>query len=628
MTDTPGSDSYRRMYIKRVRKSNRNSKKCYEYLHLVENVRTENGPRQRLIMNLGSMNVAPEKYKELANCIDGMLTGQQELFSTDPNIEKLARKTADKIRDKSGAEKDSSMTACPPATAEFLYQNIDVASIQASQIRSLGAEYVCHCIWNELKINDLLLSKGISKHVLPLMEALVIGRLISPGSEVHTYSWAEERSALYELTGAALHPSLNSLYRAGDRLFDCKDALECHLSVRERDIFDLPERLCLFDLTNTYFEGQEDANPKAQRGHSKEKRTDCKLLTLALVVDEDGFPKYSRLYPGNQAECQTLSQIIESLAELRPNLAKDRTVIIDAGIATAENVMFLKESGFHYIVVQRGKGDFTADETAAMQTIRQTGQCELEIKRHQEGNEALLLCRSAGRVEKDRGIRSRQEKLFLERLNYYQEGLDKKGHTKLYSKVLEMIGRLRQKYPRASKLYEVYVQADEVIGKKAKAKTIVWKKRDCYDSERKFEGCYVLRTDRTDLNDQQIWETYVMLTRIESAFRSLKSSLGLRPNFHQNEGRADTHMFISVLAYHILHTIEYRLRLSDDHRSWKTIRDILSTHQRLTVEYNVKEREHVRHSHIRLCSNAEPEHRQIYKRLNLKEIPLPRKTQP
>jgi transposase len=172
------------------------------------------------------------------------------------------------------------------------------------------------------------------------------------------------------------------------------------------------------------------------------------------------------------------------------------------------------------------------------------------------------------------------------------------------------------------------VQADEVTGKKAKAKTIVWKKRDCYDSERKFEGCYVLRTDRTDLNDQQIWETYVMLTRIESAFRSLKSSLGLRPNFHQNEGRADTHMFISVLAYYILHTIEYRLRLSDDHRSWKTIRDILSTHQRLTVEYNVKEREHVRHSHIRLCSNAEPEHRQIYKRLNLKEIPLPRKTQP
>jgi transposase len=457
------------------------------------------------------------------------------------------------------------------------------------------------------------------------MEALVIGRLVSPGSEVHTYHWAEQRSALYELTGEPLHSSLNSLYRAGDRLFDCKDALENHLSSHERDLFDLPERLFLFDLTNTYFEGEQAANGKAKRGHSKEKRTDCKLLTLALVVDEDGFPKYSRLYPGNQAECQTLAEIIQSLVELRPNLAKDKTVVIDAGIATQENVAFLKEQGFHYIVVQRGKADFTPDETDSMQAIRETQQYKLEVKRHQDSNEAFILCRSAGRVEKDQGIRSRQERLFLERLQYYQDGLGKKGHTKIYAKVMEMIGRLREKYPRASKLYEVNVQADETPGKKAKVKTIAWEKRGCYDAERKFEGCYVLRTDRIDLNDRQIWETYVMLTRVESAFRSLKSSLGLRPNFHQIEERADAHLFISVLAYHILHTIEYRLRLNGDHRSWKTIRNILSTHQRLSVEYDVKEQNHIRHGYVRLCSNAELEHRQIYEHLNLKEVPLQRK---
>jgi transposase len=152
----------------------------------------------------------------------------------------------------------------------------------------------------------------------------------------------------------------------------------------------------------------------------------------------------------------------------------------------------------------------------------------------------------------------------------------------------------------------------------------VWSKRESYDSERRFEGCYVLRTDRTDLDDMQIWQTYVMLTRVESAFRSLKSSLGLRPNFHQNEERADTHLFISVLAYHILHTIEHKLRLGGDHRSWATIRDMLSTHQRLTVEYNVKEQDQVVRSHLRLCSRAEPEHRLIYQRLNLNDTPLPR----
>lgn len=606
------------MYIKRVQKSHRGSKKTYTYLHLVENVRTENGPRQRLILNLGSVDVPPEQYKELANCIEAMLTGQQQLFSTDRGIEKLARGAADKIRAKQAGEQMAE-------AAEAVYQSVDVASIEAGQVRSLGAEYVCHSIWRELQIGELLIGQGVSAHVLPLMEALVIGRLVDPGSEVHTWDWAVHRSALYELTGQPLRPSLNSLYRAGDRLFECKDALEAHLAARERDLFDLPERICLFDLTNTYFEGQAAANGKAQRGHSKEKRTDCKLLTLALVVDELGFAKYSRLYPGNQVECRSLAEIIESLVALRPNLARDRTVVIDAGIATEQNVAWLKANGFHYIVVQRGKGDFTVDDTEAMHVIRDTDGCKLEVKRSDKDGESLLLCRSSGRVEKDRGIRGRQERLFVERLQYYHDGLGKKGHTKLYPKVVEMIGRLREKYPRASKLYDVQVLADESPGAKVLAKAIVWTKREGYDIERRFEGCYVLRTDRTELGDTQIWQTYVMLTRVESAFRSLKSSLGLRPNFHQNEERADAHLFISVLAYHLLHTIEHKLRLCGDHRSWATIGDILSTHQRLTVEYNVKEQDQVVRSHLRLCSSAEPEHRLIYQRLNLKETPLPRK---
>ena len=603
------------MYIKRVRKSNPKSKKTYEYLHLVENVRTENGPRQRLILNLGRLKLEPEQYKALANCIEAMLTGQQQLFSASRHIEKLACTAAEKIRSKQAVDQGVDRAA--------IYEQIDVGSMQASQLRSLGAEYLCQCIWNELKINELLASEGLSEHVLPLMQALVIGRLVSPGSEVHTYHWAEQRSALYELTGAPLRASLNSLYRAGDRLFDCKDALETHLAEREKELFDLPERICLFDLTNTYFEGQAAGNAKARHGRSKEKRSDCKLLTLALVVDEQGFAKYSRLYPGNQAECHSLAEIIESLVALRPNLAKDRTVIIDAGIATEENIGFLKANGFHYIVVARGKADFLPDDTKAMHVIRENESYRLEVKRHQSQNEVLLLCRSTGRIGKDQGIRGRQEKLFLERLHYYHEGLSKKGHTKGYPKVLEMIGRLREKYPRASMLYEVDVQLDQTSGTRAKA--ILWKKRPQYETQCTFEGCYVLRTDRTELTDPQIWETYMMLSRVESAFRSLKSSLGLRPNFHQIEARADAHLFISVLAYHLLHTIEYKLRQCGDHRSWASIREILSTHQRLTIEYHVKEQNQTQRRHLRLCSQAEPEHRQIYQRLNLKEVALPRK---
>ena len=221
-----------------------------------------------------------------------------------------------------------------------------------------------------------------------------------PGQRGAHLALGGKLSALYELTGSPLRPSLSSLYRAGDRLLEHKEALEAHLAAREKDLFDLSERLCLFDLTNTYVEGQAENNPKAKRGHSKEKRSDCKLLTLALVVDEQGFAKYSQLFPGNQAECRTLPEIVTSLVASRPLLARDRTVIIDAGIATKENIEFLKNNAFHYIVVQRGKGDFTPDDTVTMQVIHRDEHHVLEVKRHCLEQEALLLCRSEARTGK------------------------------------------------------------------------------------------------------------------------------------------------------------------------------------------------------------------------------------
>ena len=614
------------MYIKRVRKSNRNSEKVYEYLHLVETIRTPKGPRQRLILNLGVLDVPQEQFKELANAIEALLYGQLQLFDADIHIEKIARNAADTIRSRQAEEQSLQPSGTNPDAHIPDYQQVDVASVSVSEVRSLGPEYVCHSIWNELNINTLLMEEGISPHILPLMEALVVGRLVSPGSEVHTWKWMQERSALHELTGPALRPSLSSLYRAGDRLFSHKDALERHLGKCEKEMFDLPERICLLDLTNTYFEGQAEANAKAKRGRSKEKRSDCKLLTLALVVDEHGFIKYSQLYPGNQSECQTLETILDSMVALRPGLAKDKTVVIDAGIATEDNVTMLKARGFHYIVVKRGKSGFTPEDIQDMEPVREKEGYAVEVLRRQEGDEALLLCRSTGRTGKDQGIRSRQEALFLERLQYIHDGLGRKGHTKRYAKVLEMVGRLREKYPRASKLYDVRVEADATEAKEQQiARAIIWEKRSGYSTEMSFEGCYVLRTDRTELTDAEIWETYTMLTRVENAFRSLKSALGLRPNFHQNEDRADAHMFISVLAYHILHVIEHRLRLAGDHRTFATIRDILSTHQRMTIEYTVNDKDKPRHCHLRLCSNPEPEHRLIYQRLNLKDLPLQRK---
>ena len=616
----------RPMYIKKVKKSNKNSTTVYEYLHLVENIRTQKGPRQRLILNLGSLDIPAEQYKELANCIESMLTGQKELFSSDPAIETLAAKASNEIRSKQADEaKKKTEDTAKPQQAEPIYENVDIQSLQASELRSLGPEYACHSIWNELKFDDVLLLSGVSKHVLPLMEALVIGRLTSPGSERHTHKWIENQSAIFELTGKPVKYSLSSLYRAGTTLFDCKNSLETHLATREKELFSLTERMCFFDLTNTYFEGRMTENPKAKRGRSKEKRSDCKLLTLALVIDEQGFPKYSKLYPGNQGESKTLKEIIESLVKTNPMLASNRTVIMDAGIANAANIEYLKEKNFHYIVVNKGKKDFSTEDTDQMEAIKKTDTYTLEVKRREKDGEALLLCHSTAREEKDFGIRNRQEIIFIERLNYFLDGLSKKGRTKSYPKVIEIIGRLREKYPKASKLYDIEVVPETGSPKNIKTKTILWEKRDQYKDINKFDGCYVLKTDRLDLSDKEIWETYIMLTRIESAFRSMKSHLGLRPIFHQNETSADAHIFICVLAYHILHTIEYKLRQHGEKRSWASIRQSLSTHQRLTIEYNMKKQNKILRQHMRVCSLPEPDHKNIYRMLGLNEEPLPKK---
>lgn len=611
------------MYIKKVTKRNKDSDTVYEYLHLVENVRTPMGPRQRLILNLGSPDISSEQHKELANCIEGILQGQPELFSPDPKIEKLAKQAVQRI-----FSKTSEIT---PEDQSPEYAQVDVTSFDSSEIRTIGPEHVCHSIWKEFQLTDKLLELGVSLHVIPTIEMLVVGRLVSPGSERHTFAWACQNSAIFELSHSPLKPSLSALYRAGDLLFRHKDALEAHLSRRERDLFALPEKIFFFDLTNTYFEGEMRNNSKAKHGRSKEKRSDCKLLTLALIIDSDGFAKYSQVFDGNQYEGKTLGTMIESLEKSRPDLAKDRTVVMDAGIATADNLAYLQRRNWQYIVVNRGNDPFELDDLPKMTVIRRDrqGEIQVEVVRRQEPSETLLLCRSKGRRDKENSMRSRQEKLFLERLEYYQKGLSEKNHTKKYAKILEMIGRLREKYPSASKLYDVEVTPTETKkGEPLQAKNITWNKRPGKDQEESWDGCYVLRTNCLDLKDQDIWETYVMLTKIEMAFQALKESLGLRPNFHQKEHRADSHLFISVLAYHILHAIEWKLQKHGDHRSWETIRQILSTHHRVTTEYKEKTTQGIEQKFIRKCSKPEPEQKVIYHHLGIKDMPLPRKKLP
>lgn len=607
------------MFIKKVTKTNGSSKKKYTYLHLVESIRTPAGPRQRLILNLGQLDIDASQYHELSSRIEGILTGQNTLLPVDPDIEKLAQTFSKKIFDKK-AEKINDNPSND-------FQTVDVNSMEVSLPRSIGAEYICHSIWNELKLDDFLLDNGISPNRLPLVQSLVIGRLIEPGSENHTKKWAETRSALYELCGSPLYFSKNSYYYAGDSLFAVKEKLEEYLYKIEKVLFPLKEHLYFFDLTNTYFEGRCNGNPKAKYGRSKEKRRDCKLVTLGMIVDQFGSPKYSKLFNGNQSEPATLESMI---AHLSKELSADdeKTIIMDAGIATSENLELLQEKGYKYIVVNRGKAPFDMD-FSNMTTVREDKKkgVEVEVKAYENGDDIYVLCRSQGKRQKEESIRSRIEKLFLEQLDYIKSGLTRKGCTKNYLKIVESVGRLKEKYPKASKLYEIEVvpeSGEEKLLKKINAVDILMKKKkDKHQKESDSEGSYVLRTNRKDLNAEEIWEIYALQNNIEKAFMNMKSHLGLRPNFHIKEERVDAHMFISVVAYHILNIIEKKLQQNGDVRTWASIRDIMSTQQRVTIEFqSLGHNNEIIHNQIRACTKLEAEQSEILETLGLPLIPL------
>ncbi len=251
---------------------------------------------------------------------------------------------------------------------------------------------------------------------------------------------------------------------------------------------------------------------------------------------------------------------------------------------------------------------------------------DISVQRTVEGDEVKLLCYSRKRSFTAKSIRARQEEKYVERLTYFKDGLTVKNRAKTYERLQFMLGRLAQKNPKVACLYDVEISCEKSnkTPKMTRVIDILWTRKEVYDDREARDGCYVLRTNRADLSDRKIWETYVTLTRVENSFRGLKSSLGLRPNYHRAEDRMDAHMFISVLAYHLMNAIEYEMRKADDHRSWDTLKKVLSTHQRLTIEY----REEVQDGQweqraIRTCSRAEEAHKQIYKALGLKSNPLP-----
>ena len=604
------------MYIRRTSiKSRKDGKQYYTY-RLVQSERTANGVSQRTLINLGADFALPRpQWPELASRIQAILNGQQLLFEIPEEIETLAQNYAAQIiqaQPKNTAEKDQ-----PD------YCEIDLDSLEMLRPRSVSCEHAALEAFDFLKLGEGLQLLGFNGPQLATAIGIIVGRMCQPGSELATHGWLQNVSGLGELIDYDFNKiNLYKMYKISDQLLHNKEAIENHLYSQEKKLFGFQETITLYDLTNTYFEGSSKANTLGKRGHSKEKRSDCPLVTLAMVLDGSGFPKCSQIFEGNVNEPSTLEKMIKGLEKknLSPDLFEPlkATIVMDAGIATEENIQWLKKNRYPYIVVSRKHHrEFNEDEAVV---VKQDKNCTVRVQRivDSENDEVLLYCHSTQREKKEQAINDRFTMRFEAAINLLDSGLHKKRCLKKYDKVLEKIGRLKQQYPKGAKHYKIKVMKDEKTGNAVK---ILCSRQTLADSKDSLPGVYCLRTSHTDFDESALWHTYTMLTDLEAVFRSLKSELGMRPVFHQTTNRVTGHLFISTLAYHLVHSIRYRLKKTGINSSWSDLKKQLTGQNRVTISMHCRNADVV---HVRKSTQPESRQKKIYSALGL--CPLPGRT--
>ncbi len=507
------------MFLRRI-KIHKDGKR-HDYWALVESVRTERGPRHHVVAYLGDMDVTGRIQVQAA--AEGRAPSQGGLFD-EPLPE---------------------------------WVEINVRKTRVERPRRFGDVWLALELIKKLHLGELfdqLLPESTDEEPLPgrppkipwarLAEVLIASRFCEPSSELHIAESFYQKSALSDLLGISDDDIyVSRLYRALDQLLEQKDRLQQHLKDRLGELFAITYDILLYDVTSTYFEGEEAGNPQAKRGYSRDQRFDCKQVCIGLVVTKEGIPFGYEVFEGNRHDSQTLEDIVEKMESLYGK--SDRVWIMDRGMASEENLEFLTEEARRYII-GTPKSLLKKFEAELLKQDWHEVRAGLEVKlcASPEGNnETFILCRSAARKEKEQAMHDR----FIEHL---EKGLGKiqascsKGRAKNVLVISRRIGRLLERYRRAAPLFDIKV---EEVAARAQ---VSWKFRPELSAwARLSEGCYLLRTNIPDWSPEDLWRAYVSLTDAEAAFRVHKQDLELRPVFHQREDRVQAHILVCFLAY-------------------------------------------------------------------------------
>jgi transposase len=435
---------------------------------------------------------------------------------------------------------------------------VRLKGIGIERSRQFGDVYLALALWRGIGLEELcerLLPAGQERISWAKMAAvLVAARFCEPSSELHIAEDWYRRTALCDLLQLGDEEvNKDRLYRGLDRLLVHKAALEAHLSQRCGELFAVQNEVLLYDVTSTYFEGLAEANPQAQRGHSRDHRPDCKQVCIALVVTFDGFPLGYEVFAGNTNDSRTLQTIVATM-EARHGMV-GRVWITDRGMASAKNLAWLRDTGRRYIIgaPKSELKKFGAELAAATgwRTVQEG--VEVKLARHPETDETVILCRSADRRSKERAMHDRFSMRIAAALERLAARIARSKKRLDPAPINRQIGRLLQRNQRSAARFGIALEPD---GCPAGVRLRVTCNDAFDDWAALSEGAYLLRSNIADWSDQQLWKAYIQLTQAEAAFRIQKDQLNVRPIWHQREDRVQAHILVCFLAFVLWKSLE------------------------------------------------------------------------
>jgi transposase len=605
------------MFIKPFFKYNRTTGERYTVFKLCESYRLNGGIHHRIIIGFGRLEELEtvEQKKLLAARVEALITNGGNSLSTsvaDEQVEKLARHFYSEIKQKRRYD-------IKPDKREL--ETVDLSTLKNKDAREIGAEWLCKQAFNQLGIGSFLHQAGWNEDKIALAATHIISRAVYPSSELKTVSIVKENSAISEITGFDKEKlTKDLLYGISHKLYGIKSPLEQYLSKRTNELFDLEDKIILYDLTNTYFEGRMSGSKIAKFGRSKEKRSDARIVVLAVVINREGFLKYSNIFEGNMADCKTLGSVIDALSNQTSYSHRKPIVVMDAGIATDGNISMLKSKEYDYMCVSRSSlKEYHADVTATPVQIKDKKDQPIELLKVKAvgNNDQYLWVRSHAKALKENSMNGLLSQRFEEGIQNIQGGIAKKGGTKTIKKVYERIGRLKQKYPSVHNYYDITV-SDNGNG----TATSISCKHKTGEEHDKKAGIYFLRTSLNEHDEKTLWTIYNIIREIEYTFRVLKTDLDLRPIYHKTDKAAMAHLHLGILAYWLVATIRYQLKQQGINSDWREIVRTMNTQKCVTTSIvNIKEQT----ISIRQCTEPTNEVKKIYDLLKYKYAPFTRK---